>query len=182
MKAHLIPEYTTITEAARLTGMDTKTVRKRIEGLPVCHVDGSNKLYRTKDLIRNLFIKTSESEQGERVLSKEKADYYYELKLKTRLEREKLAEKYVDAESFNIDQTKRFLSFKEKLLNVSLKLGPKVSRKDPETATSLMDEAIREALSELVEDEIERLRLLHDNIEKHVCSPDEADDEFEAPA
>ena len=180
MKLERIPEHTTISEASRFTGMDFKTIKKRIGNLEIIHVDGRNHFYNSFQLLKNIFIKATDDEKAERSLTKERADYYYELKLKTRLEREKMAEKYIDAEAFNINQTKRFLAFKEKLLNVSSKLGPKVSRKDPETATALLNDAIKEALSELVEEEIERLRIQYDNIEVNTSSTDGAHEELEA--
>lgn len=133
-----IPEFTTISEVVRATGMNPKTVRKRIENLEVHHTSGTNNFYRTAEVIKNICIKATEQEKSSFNLTEEKAGYYHELRLKTRLEREKMSEKYVDAESFNLNQMKRFLAFKEKLLNVSAKLGPKVSRKDPETATALI--------------------------------------------
>lgn len=179
MKPIRIPEQITITEASRFTGMDFKTIKKRIGNLPVVYTEGRNNFYDCLDLLKNVFLKATDDEKSDRNLTKERADYYYELKLKTRLEREKLAEKYVDAEAFNINQTKRFLAFKEKLLNVSAKLGPKVAKKDPVTATQLMNEAIKEALSELVEEEIERLKLQQDNIEKNNKPANETDDDLE---
>lgn len=180
MKQISIPEKITITEASRFTGMDFKTIKKRIGSLPVVYTEGRNNFYDCLDLLKNVFLRATEDEKSTRNLTQERADYYYELKLKTRLEREKLAEKYVDAEAFNINQTKRFLAFREKLLNVASKLGPKVSRKNPEVATELIGDAISEALSELVEEEIERLRLQHDNIEENLRASDGTTQELEA--
>ena len=164
-KAEQIPEFTTISEVSRATGMNPRTIRKRIENLQVQHILGTNNFYKTLEVFKNIYLKATDEEKSELNLSQEKAGYYYELKLKTRLEREKLSDKYVDVEEFNLNQMKRFIAFKEKLLAVAVKLGPKVSRKDPETATDLINESVKEALKELIEEELERVRLQHKSLE-----------------
>lgn len=175
--ADRIPEYTTISEVARATGMNQKTIRKRISNLEIHHSIGMNNFFRTADVLKNIYIMATDPEKSELNLTHEKAGYYCELKLKTRLEREKLSEKYVDAESFHLSQMKRFLAFREKLLNVSARLGPKVSRKDPQTATDLISEALAEALKELVGEEVERLRLQQEDTGKDDSSRDQPADE-----
>ncbi|MFK7825892.1 MAG: hypothetical protein AB8G05_17195 [Oligoflexales bacterium] len=150
MKLEKIPELTTISEASRFTGMDFKTIKKRIENLHVVHTEGRYNFYDCFQLLRNAFIKSTDDEKSELNLTQEKAWYYRELTEKVRIEKERLAENLMDAEEMMIQQTKVYLAFKEKLLSLSVKLGPRLSRmKNIEAIIELLETCHKEVLLEI---------------------------------
>ena len=162
-----IPDMVTITEASRFLERDPKTVRKRIKNINPIDKEGNCIFYPTYDIIRSVLVEEVDEKKSEMTLAQARTELCIEQALKTRLEREKLAEKYIDVEYFTLCQAKRFLSFKEKLLNVASKLGPKVIQTDSETATSIISFAIREALTELVEEEIAKIDIQKESFDEN---------------
>ena len=153
LKLEKIPELTTISEAHRFTGMDYKTIKKRVENLEVVHTEGRNNFYDCFQLLRNLFIKATDDEKSELNLTQEKARYFHEMTEKIKIEKEKIAERLLDAVEVEILQTKIRLAFKEKLLNMSAKLGPKLARmKSTEKIVELLEVGHKEILAELGEE------------------------------
>ena len=149
-QAEKIPEFTTLSEASRFTGMQPRTIKKRIENLHVHHTMGTNNFYKTLDVIKNIYIKANDDEKSDLNLTQEKAWYYRELTEKVRIEKEKLADNLLDAEEMMIQQTKVYLAFKEKLLNLAVKLGPRLSKmKKVEAIIELLETCHKEVLLEI---------------------------------
>lgn len=150
MTESYIPEYTTITDASKALGMTRTTVRKRIQFLVPSFNEGSSIFYPTIDVMRNCLLKATDAETSDLNLTQEKARYYRELTEKVKVEKERMAERLLDRVELEIQQTKVRLAFKEKLLNLSSKLGPRLSRmKDTEKIIDLLETSHREILEEL---------------------------------
>jgi len=125
-----IPEYTTVSETVRFTGLNPRTIKKRVENLPISHTIGLNNFYKTYDVLRCCFVKGEETEQAKLVLSEEKAKYYKELTEKVMLEKFKMSGKLTDTEVIEAQQTKVRLALREKLLNLGAKVAPKIALMD----------------------------------------------------
>ena len=154
MKLDTIPEFTTITEAARFTGMDPKTIRKRIQNLTVVHVEGRNQFYNTLEVLRSAFIKATDDEKSELNLTQEKARYYKHLADKVQIETQKLQDRLLDAEQVIIEISKNRLQVKEKLMNLSYTLASRIPKiKDQQKAFNLLQNKFKEVLKDLSGDE-----------------------------
>ena len=154
MEAERIPEYTTVTEVAKALGMDRKTVKKRIEHLEISHTEGLHQFYPTIEVLKNCFIKQSESERSELNLTQEKARYYKNLADKVEIETQKLQDRLLDAEQVIIEVSKNRLQVKEKLLNLSYTLASRIPKiKDQQKAFNLLQNKFKEVLKDLSGDE-----------------------------
>ena len=154
MKLEKIPELTTITEASRFTGMDPKTIRKRIQKLEILHVEGRNQFYSTLDVLRNVFIKATDEEKSELNLTQEKARYYRNLASKVEIECERLSDRLLDADQVLIDLSKSRLAVREKLMNLAYTLAGRIPKiKDKQKAFNLLQSKFAEVLEELSGDE-----------------------------
>ncbi|MFK7825783.1 MAG: hypothetical protein AB8G05_16640 [Oligoflexales bacterium] len=109
MRLEKIPELTTISEAHRFTGMDYKTIKKRVENLEVVHTEGRNNFYDSFQLLRNLFIKATDDEKSELNLTQEKARYFKNLADKVEIEIGKLTDRLLDADQMLIEVSKNRL-------------------------------------------------------------------------
>lgn len=159
MKLEKIPELTTISEAHRFTGMDYKTIKKRVENLDVVHTEGRNNFYDCFQLLRNLFIKATDDEKAELNLTQEKARYYKNLADKVEIEIGKLTDRLLDADQMLIEVSKNRLQVKEKLLNLSYTLANRVPKiNDRQQAFNLLQKKFKEILQDLTgEEDLERL-------------------------
>ena len=161
-----IPEYTTVTEAARALGMDRKTVKKRIDNIEVAFTEGLNQFYPTKNVLRNCFIKATDQEKSDLNLTQEKARYFKNLADKVEIENEKLTDRLLDADQMLIEISKNRLQVKEKLMNLSYTLASKIPRiDDQQKAFNLLQNKFQEVLEGLAGGE--DLELINSNKSKN---------------
>lgn len=159
MRLEKIPELTTISEAHRFTGMDYKTIKKRVENLEVVHTEGRNNFYDSFQLLRNLFIKATDDEKSELNLTQEKARYFKNLADKVEIEIGKLTDRLLDADQMLIEVSKNRLQVKEKLLNLSYTLANRIPKiTDQQQAFNLLQNKFTDVLKDLTgEEDLERL-------------------------
>ena len=159
MRVEKIPELTTISEACRFTGMDYKTIKKRIENLTVVQIDGRNQFYQTYEVLRNAFIKSTDDEKSELNLTQEKARYFKNLADKVEIEIGKLTDRLLDADQMLLEVSKNRLQVKEKLLNLSYTLANRIPKiNDQQQAFNLLQTKFKDILKDLTgEEDLERL-------------------------
>jgi hypothetical protein len=152
-QAEIIPEFTTISEASRFTGMNPKTIKKRVAGLSVSHTLGTNNFYMTKEVLRNAYVLATDAEKSKINLTEEKAWYYRELTEKVRIEKEKMASNLLDADQMMIVLAKKRLAVKERLMNLAYTLAPRIPGiRDKQKAFDLLQLKFEEILQELADE------------------------------
>ena len=158
MKLEKIPEYTTVSEVARFTKMDAKTISKRAQNLDVKMIHGRNHFYDSLEIIRNTFLKASEHEKANLNLSQEKAMYYKRMSEKIEVEIEKMSDKYMLTDDVKILVENKMVKFKQVLLTIPTTLDRELAKETkPKEVKKILQNAIDEALLEMasIQDEID---------------------------
>ena len=157
------PELATLTEAAKFTGMDAKTVRKRIEGLPVVKEVGRCKYYNAKKLIQCSFIDPNNSEEAKIDLATERAKYFKSLRNKVDLEAKRLSGELVNMDEYDNEQEKYLVVMRDRLLQMGKKMALRLGKiSDSATITRILTDEIRvimEDIAQRADDEAEETEL-----------------------
>lgn len=158
MKLEKIPEYTTISEVARFTKMDAKTISKRAQNLEVKLVQGRNHFYDSLEIIRNAFLKASDNEKANLNLTQEKAMYYKRMSEKIEVEIEKLSDKYMLRDEVKTLVENKMVKFKQILVTIPTTLDRELAKETtPKKVKKILQNSIDEALVEMasIQDELE---------------------------
>ena len=162
-KSNEFPEMATLAEAARFSGMDVKTIRKRIEGLPVVQEVGRCKYYNARKMIQCMYLDPTNSQEAKIELATERAKYYRAIRNKIEIESRKLSGELVNMDEYDSEQEQYLVIMRDRLLNMGKKMARKLGKiSDPDTITKILSSEvmiIMEDIAQRADDEAQATEL-----------------------